>query len=76
MIEVSESIVSKQEIRQFTPLVDKIITSDKNCQRYILTCVRDSFDTNLLFFNIGRNYRFCPRKGSHHQHSLDWNKLH
>ncbi|CAF1279589.1 unnamed protein product [Adineta steineri] len=61
--------VSQEEIQTFTSFVQKLITSDTNHQGYIQSCVRGDYNNQLLFFNIGGNYRFCPKKGSHHQHN-------
>ncbi|CAF4099861.1 unnamed protein product [Adineta steineri] len=61
--------VSEEEIQKFTSFVQKLITSDTNHQGYIQSCVRGDYNNQLLFFNIGGNYRFCPKKGSHHQHN-------
>ena len=66
---ISSSNLSQRERQQFLPFIQHLITSDQNHLGYIRSCVRGQKDTNLLFFNIGGNYRFCPRKQQHHQHN-------
>ncbi|CAF4500453.1 unnamed protein product, partial [Rotaria socialis] len=36
-------------------------------QGYISACVRGKYISDIFFFNIAGEYRFCTRKGSHHQ---------
>ncbi|CAF2876708.1 unnamed protein product [Rotaria sp. Silwood2] len=60
---------SQYQIQQFIPFVEKIIKSDTLHQGYIYSCVRGNHNKDLLFFNIGGQYRFCPRKGTHHQNN-------
>jgi hypothetical protein len=55
------------QIQQFISFVNKLITSESLYQGYISSYARGNFNRNILFFNIGGNYRFCPRKGGHHQ---------
>lgn len=55
------------QINQFIPFIDKLIKSDKLHQGYISSCVRGNYNKDLLFFNIGGHYRYCPRIGSHHR---------
>ncbi|CAF3372098.1 unnamed protein product [Rotaria socialis] len=52
---------------RFTLFVKKLIQIDKLHQGYIRSCVRGNRNTDILFYNIEGNYRFCPRKGAHHQ---------
>jgi hypothetical protein len=70
----------QQQIQQFTSFVEKIIKLDRLHQGYIRSCVRGNQNKDLLFFNIGGEYRFCPRKGTHHQRNttailIDTNNL-
>ncbi|CAF4887899.1 unnamed protein product [Rotaria socialis] len=65
---------------KFIPFIENIIKSDAHHQGYIYTCIPGKYNKNLLFFNIGGNYRYCPKKGSHHRNNsiailLDTNKL-
>jgi hypothetical protein len=59
----------QEETQQFTAFVNTLIKSDKAHQGYIRSCVRGNRNTNVLFFNIGGEYRFCTHKGTHHQHN-------
>ncbi|CAF2941401.1 unnamed protein product [Rotaria sp. Silwood2] len=59
--------LSAPEIKQFTQYVQKMITANKNHEGFIRQCVRGNYNNDLLFFNIGGNYRFCTRKDAHHQ---------
>ncbi|CAF1001726.1 unnamed protein product [Adineta ricciae] len=52
---------------QYRTIVQQIITSDPNHIGYVYSCVTGDHNTNLLFFNIAGNFRFCPRKGDHHK---------
>jgi len=56
-----------QNIEIFTTFVEKIIKSDPSHQGHVYSCVRGTYNKNLLFFNIGGNYRYCPKKNDHHQ---------
>ncbi|CAF3228734.1 unnamed protein product [Rotaria socialis] len=65
---------------KFIPFIENIIKSDAHHQGYIYTCIPGKYNKNLLFFNIGGNYRYCPKKGSHHRNNsiailLDTKKL-
>ncbi|CAF4790373.1 unnamed protein product [Rotaria magnacalcarata] len=69
----------QQQVQKYTAFVQKLITSDKNHQGYIQSCVRGTYNKDHLFFNIAGNYRFCPRRGSHHKQNriailIDTNK--
>jgi len=57
----------EQDIEIFTTFVENIIKSDPSHQGYIHSCVRGTYNKNILFFNIGGNYRYCPKKNAHHQ---------
>ncbi|CAF4447531.1 unnamed protein product, partial [Adineta steineri] len=56
---------TQPEIEQFTLFVNKLIQADQLHQGYIRSCVRGNRNTDIVFYNIGGNYRFCPRKGTH-----------
>ncbi|CAF4064443.1 unnamed protein product [Adineta steineri] len=58
---------TQPEIEQFTLFVNKLIQANQLHQGYIRSCVRGNRNTDIVFYNIGGNYRFCPRKGTHHQ---------
>ncbi len=58
---------TQQPMQQFIVFVKKMIESDKLHQGYIRSCVRGNRNTDVLFFNIEGEYRYCPRKGAHHQ---------
>jgi hypothetical protein len=60
---------SKQDIEIFTNFVENMIKSDPSHQGYIHSCLRGSYNKYLIFFNIGGNYRYCPKKNTHHQHN-------
>ncbi|CAF1495512.1 unnamed protein product [Rotaria magnacalcarata] len=71
--------LSQVQIEKYTFFVQKLITSDENHQGYIKSCARGTYNKDHIFFNIAANYRFCPRKGSHHKHNtiailIDTNK--
>ncbi|CAF3798933.1 unnamed protein product [Rotaria sp. Silwood1] len=55
-----------KDIENFISFVENIIKSDPLHQGYISSCIRGQYNTNIFFFNIGGEYRFCSRKGSHH----------
>ncbi|CAF2073328.1 unnamed protein product [Rotaria magnacalcarata] len=71
--------LSQQEEQKYTAFVQKLITSDENHLGCIQSCVRGTYNRDYLIFNITGNYRFCPRKGSHHKQNkiavmIDTNK--
>ena len=53
----------------FTDFVIKLVTSDSNHHGYIRSRLLGSRNPNIIIYNIGGDYRFCPRKGSHHLHN-------
>ncbi|CAF3230344.1 unnamed protein product [Rotaria sp. Silwood2] len=55
-----------KDIENFISFVKNIITLDPLHQGYISSCVRGQYNKNIFCFNIGGQYRFCSRKGSHH----------
>jgi len=61
--------LSEQQIQKFTPFVESIIKSYPSHQGYIRSCLRGNYNKNLLFYNIGGNYRYCPKKNDHHQNN-------
>lgn len=61
--------LSFSEYQVFTRFVEKIIMSDPSHQGYIHSCVRGTYNKHIIFFNIAGNYRFCPKKNSHHRHN-------
>ena len=71
---------SDQRIQRCILFVTKTITSDSLHQGYIRSSVRGNRNTDILFFNIGGDYRYCPQKGGHHQRNtvailIDTNNL-
>jgi hypothetical protein len=61
--------IDQHEIRAYIPFVEKLIKSDTFHEGYISSCVRGSHNKDIFFLNIGGKYRFCPRKGTHHQNN-------
>ncbi len=61
--------LSEPDIDIFTIFVENIIKSDSSHQDYIHSCLRGSYNNNLLFFKTGRNYRYCPKRNGQHQHN-------
>jgi hypothetical protein len=58
---------SGNQTQDFTQFVNKLIKSDTLHQGHIRSCVRGTHNKDILFFNIGGAYRFCPRIGTHHE---------
>ncbi|CAF2073359.1 unnamed protein product [Rotaria magnacalcarata] len=58
---------TQQKTERLILFVETLIQLDKLHQGYIRSCVRGNRNTDILFYNIEGNYRFCPRKGAHHQ---------
>ncbi|CAM4840044.1 unnamed protein product [Rotaria magnacalcarata] len=54
------------QIHKFIPFVEKLINLDPLHQGYISSCIRGNHNTDIFFFNIGGEYRYCIRKGTHH----------
>ena len=50
------------DIQMFIGFIENIITCDPSHQDYIHSCVRGTYNKNLLFFNIAGNYRYRPKK--------------
>ncbi|CAF3244150.1 unnamed protein product [Rotaria sp. Silwood2] len=61
--------LSVPDIQIFMIFVQNIITSDPSHQGYIHSCIRGTYNKNLLFFNIAGHYKYCPKKKNHHQHN-------
>lgn len=57
----------QQHLLKFTNFIEKLIKSETSHEGHIHSCVRGTYNKNLLFFNIGGNYRYCPKKKDHHQ---------
>lgn len=60
-------IPTSQHMERFTSFVEKLINSDPFHQGYISSCVQGTKNQDLLFFNIGGKFRYCPRIATHHQ---------
>ena len=56
-----------EKILKFVTFVEKVISFDSSCEGFIQSYTRGSKNRNLIFFNIGGKYRFCPLIGRHHQ---------
>ena len=70
-LEMDPSVgISKSElatsINFFTDFVKNLIKSDSNHEGFIRSQLTGTRNSDVLIYNIGGNYRFCPRKGSHH----------
>lgn len=53
---------SVKDIQLFLNFVENIITSEPSHQGYVHSCIRGTYNKDLLFFNIAGNYRYCPKK--------------
>ncbi|CAF1247401.1 unnamed protein product [Rotaria sordida] len=53
--------------QEFTAFVETMIKNDPAHQGYIHSCRYGDYYKNLLFYNIGGNYRYCPKKNAHHK---------
>ena len=51
----------------YIPFIINIITQDKDHIGRIHSCIQGNRNTNKLFFNIVGNYRYCPKRGKHHE---------
>jgi len=60
---------SDYQIQQYEKFVQKLIRMDEAHEGFIYSCNRGNRNTDILFFNIGGKYRFCPCKGTHHRHN-------
>lgn len=54
----------------FIDFVEKRIKSNALHQGDIHSCVQGTYNKNLLFFNINKKYRYCPRRKRHHQSNI------
>lgn len=64
-VEINKSELSAS-INCFTDFVGNLIKRDSNYEGFIRSQFTGTRNPNVLIYNIGGNYRFCPRKGSHH----------
>lgn len=55
------------DIQLYREFVENLIKQDRNHQGYIRSCVRGTYNADMLFFNIGGQYRYCEKKGAHHE---------
>ncbi len=55
------------DIEIFVNFIENMITSDASHHGYIHSCIRGSYNKNLLFFNITGNFRYCSQKKEHHR---------
>ncbi|CAF3678217.1 unnamed protein product [Rotaria sp. Silwood1] len=51
----------------YIPFINSIITQGEKYIGRIQSYAQGSRNTNKLFFNIAGEYRFCPKKGTHHK---------
>ncbi|CAF1473112.1 unnamed protein product [Adineta ricciae] len=54
-------------VDKYTMFVHDIIKADPSHRGTILSCRRGDYNRNILFFNIGGNYRYCPKINTHHK---------
>ncbi|CAF4877736.1 unnamed protein product, partial [Rotaria sp. Silwood1] len=54
-------------IEKFKSFVEKLITSDPSHLGYIRSYVHGNHNSDVIFFNIGGEYRFCPLINRHHK---------
>ncbi|CAF1292374.1 unnamed protein product [Rotaria sordida] len=47
------------QVELFRPFVENLIKQDRSHQGYIRSCVRGTYNADMLFFNIGGQYRYC-----------------
>jgi len=66
-MELSNVSYSYSNIETFTNFVQMLIKKDPYYEGYILSCQKGSYNENILFFNIGGNYRYCPKINRHHR---------
>lgn len=52
---------------EFKSFVQKLITNDSSHIGYIRSIVRGNCNSNIIFFNIGGEYRYCSRINRHHK---------
>lgn len=55
------------QVELFRPFVENLIKQDKNHQGFVRSYVRGTYNKDMLFFNIGGQYRYCEKKGTHHK---------
>ncbi|CAF1460218.1 unnamed protein product, partial [Adineta ricciae] len=54
-------------MKEIVSFIEKIITNDPSHLGYIRSCIHGNRNPNVIFFNIGGEYRFCPRLNRHHK---------
>lgn len=54
-------------MKEIVSFVEKIITNDPSHLGHIRSYVHGDRNPNVIFFNIGGEYRFCPRLNRHHK---------
>ena len=54
------------DITTYHTFVNHIITTDPNHRGFIRSYVTGTKYDRMIFFNIGGNYRYCTKKGTHH----------
>ena len=57
----------EKQLKQFTGFVESLIKQDKAYGGYIRSCICGSYNEDMLFYNIGENYRYCNQKHAHHK---------
>jgi hypothetical protein len=53
----------------YISVINGLIHSDPVHAGFIQSIVRGKKNSSMLFFNISGDYRYCPKKGYHHQHN-------
>jgi hypothetical protein len=66
---IDQSLLFDSYIDRYVHFVNRLITYDAMHVGRIHSCVLGNVNRNLLFVNIVGNYRYCPKKGSHHLHN-------
>ncbi|CAF3940606.1 unnamed protein product [Rotaria sp. Silwood1] len=61
---ITDLNLSVTNIQVLVNFIQHIITSESSHQGYICSCVRGTYNKNILFFffYIAGNYRYCPKK--------------
>lgn len=55
------------QVKKFIPFIENLIKEDKTHQGYIQSCVHGITNKDMLFFNIGGDYKYCDKKKNHHK---------
>lgn len=53
-------------IQKYFDFVNKLISNDLHHRGFIRSHIIGTRNRNVLIYNIGGDYRYCPRKGTHH----------